>query len=139
VLHLALKGGIKEEGGGKGVEHGRRSRLLRDRGETGGGRRPDEWGRAVNGWRERGETEQAACRSWASGAIWAARGTAGRKKEDGPVGKEEGKLGLGPKGKGRRVGEGFVFLLFFLLKPFQQLNTSNSFQTLNLLKLYTIT
>jgi hypothetical protein len=84
---------------------------LRDRGEAGGGRRPDEWGRAVNGWRERerGETERAACRSWASGAIWVAWGIAGRKTKDGPTGKEEGKLGLGPKGKGRRVGEGFVF------------------------------
>jgi hypothetical protein len=59
--------------------------------------------------RERRETERAACRSWASGAIWVAWGTAGRKKDDGPAGKEEGKLGLGAKGKGWRVGEGFIF------------------------------
>jgi hypothetical protein len=66
-------------------------------------------GLSTAGERERGETERAACRSWASGAIWVAWGTAGRKKDDGPAGKEEGKLGLGAKGKGWRVGEGFIF------------------------------
>jgi hypothetical protein len=42
----------------------------------------------------------------------------GQKKDDGPAGNEEGKLGLGPQGKGRRVGEGFVFLTPFSFKTF---------------------